>query len=152
MLAAMAACSVPCSPDTARKSGDYGHWMLLQFLLKRDARKRPGGSTSNGSPNWPLVAMALPTQRAAVQFTAARPAAGTARLPDNILDDRKRDAQERWEFMKDYLHTEGCRAQFLEALFDQEIAAPCGICDRCSLLNLLLKATLKRGLETASLH
>jgi ATP-dependent DNA helicase RecQ len=79
-----------------------------------------------------FVAMALPTQRAAVQFTAARPAAGTARLPDNILDDRKRDAQERWEFMKDYLHTEGCRAQFLEALFDQEIAAPCGICDRCS--------------------
>ncbi len=78
-----------------------------------------------------IVSVAHPTERAAVQFTSARPAVQSARLPASILEDRMRDSEERWEFMQGYLQTEGCRAQFLESLFDAETARPCGICDRC---------------------
>lgn len=78
-----------------------------------------------------LIAAALPSERVSVQFTSARPAVKSARLPAAILEDRIRDTEQRWDFMQGYLHTEGCRAQFLESLFDSETAAACGICDRC---------------------
>ena len=78
-----------------------------------------------------LVASALPSERAAVQFTSARPAVQSARLPASILEDRVKDAKERWTFMQGYLQTDGCRAQYLESQFDSDKSPPCGICDRC---------------------
>ncbi len=78
------------------------------------------------------IGVSKPADRAAVRFGAARPDARTARLPAAVLEDRIQDTQQRWEQMQSYLHTDGCRAQFLEGLFEREIEDPCGICDRCA--------------------
>lgn len=77
------------------------------------------------------IDIAAPEDRLSVQFIVARPASKTARIPANILEDRVRDAQERWAFMLGYLSVGSCRAQALESLFEHKVAAPCGICDRC---------------------
>ncbi len=125
---------------------------ILAALLARHGReKRPGWTLDSSAvfaqagcsenAGWQhlkrlaelsIIAIASPTERVSVQFKSARPSASTARVPAAILEDRKRDSLERWEFMKSYLASEGCRAQFLESLFDADAAAPCGICDRCA--------------------
>ena len=77
------------------------------------------------------IDIAAPSDRLSVQFTVARPSSKTARIPAKILEDRVRDAEERWAFMRDYLNVGSCRAQALESLFERDVAPPCGICDRC---------------------
>ncbi|MCH1582831.1 MAG: RecQ family ATP-dependent DNA helicase [Flavobacteriales bacterium] len=77
------------------------------------------------------IDIAAPADRLSVQFTVARPSSKTARIPAKILEDRVRDAEERWAFMRDYLNVGSCRAQALESLFERDVAPPCGLCDRC---------------------
>lgn len=72
-----------------------------------------------------------PKDRISLRFILARPDARTARIPAEILDHRKKDALKRWERMKGYIETSGCRAQYLEMLFDPVLDPACGICDRC---------------------
>jgi len=47
------------------------------------------------------------------------------------LEDRKDHDQESAENMIGFLHTEGCRAQYVLEYFGEYNAEPCGICDRC---------------------
>lgn len=79
-----------------------------------------------------VLVLSRPSDRMSIRFHVARPDAQKARLPDEILDQRKRDAQDRWNRMKSYLDTEECRAQFLESVFEPERNAPCGVCDVCA--------------------
>lgn len=143
-------------PDTLHiHSGGNGTTRpILTWLLEHHGRQRAG------SGRWPIDAAAMfralgvephagwalldrladqgiltvsrPQDRVAVRFHAARPDASTARLPAAILEDRVRDAEERWTRMVNYLETEGCRALELEQHFDPGEGEPCGICDRCA--------------------
>ena len=110
------------------------HWVLdsASIFAEAGCSEKSGWQHLRRLTELSIVAMATPTERASVQFKSARPSAKTARLPAAILEDRMRDSEERWAFMRSYLQTDGCRAQFLESLFDAEATAPCGICDRCA--------------------
>lgn len=138
--------------ELQRTASDYGHdkGVLSAMLRAYGAKNAPqwtldvegifaaaGCSMQAGWQHLKRLAemgaidIAAPADRLSVQFIVARPASKTARIPANILEDRVRDAQERWAFMRDYLNVGSCRAQALESLFERDVAAPCGVCDRC---------------------
>ena len=74
---------------------------------------------------------AHPADRAAVRFSVGRPDARKARIPAHLLEDQVRQARKRAMRMEEYVAAEGCRARFLEALFDPEVEPACGVCDGC---------------------
>jgi ATP-dependent DNA helicase RecQ len=49
----------------------------------------------------------------------------------HVVELRERVDQSRVEMMRGYAETAGCRRQFLLAYFGEQLAEPCGHCDRC---------------------
>ena len=64
-------------------------------------------------------------------FLMPRQDAPKLQLDLQWLEDRKDHDQESAENMIGFLHTEGCRAQYVLEYFGEYNAEPCGICDRC---------------------
>lgn len=64
-------------------------------------------------------------------FLLPRQDAPKLQLDLQWLEDRRDHDQESAENMIGFLHTEGCRAQYVLEYFGEYNAEPCGICDRC---------------------
>ncbi len=67
------------------------------------------------------------------QLTFLQPRQDAPKLQLDLqwLEDRKDHDQESAANMIGFLHTEGCRAQYVLEYFGEYNAEPCGICDRC---------------------
>jgi ATP-dependent DNA helicase RecQ len=97
-----------------------------------------------------------------IVWPTARIAASKVVLPSHIYTDRIQSVAEKWRSMQSYISSDGCRAEYLDAYFDNSDNAHfenCGVCDSCqwdskgikASLSLLLKKSGKEGIDAFKL-